>query len=375
MLIWCSETFLGGRENVVQALLSAPEYDFKILQYGCITHRQNYKINYSFPIKKLNNENEKSNHSNAIDKNEGDLVNHNGSLAKHSFSSPFPSKTFFDVNELLDYATARFKENFIIDDIFTLSDLQLLQKRPFFFHIHVDTSLSKKICNYDEICKEDNNISIFNFVKKSDEFLFKYQKLWDHANLKFFITEGSSTGLVDLIKDKLFKLEVFTNVKNKNSPFRPSWDSYFMKLANLAASRSNCMKRRVGCCIVRDCRVIATGYNGTPRNLTNCHDGGCPRCNNGESGGLHTCLCLHAEENALLESGRDRIGENATLYCDTCPCLTCTVKIVQAGIKEVVFSQSYSMDQESFKVFKRAGVLVRQFSHSENDVNRKTIYI
>lgn len=79
---------------------------------------------------------------------------------------------------------------------------------------------------------------------------------------------------------------------------------------------------------------------------TNFHIG--PRCNRGDGGGvgLSTCLCLHAEENALLEAGRDRIREGAILYCDTCPCLTCTVKITQVGISEVVYSQGYNMDSD-----------------------------
>ena len=66
---------------------------------------------------------------------------------------------------------------------------------------------------------------------------------------------------------------------------RPSWDAYFMRLANLAALRSNCMKRQVGCVLVRDKRVIATGYNGTPRGLVNCNEGGCKRCNTGNGSG------------------------------------------------------------------------------------------
>lgn len=79
------------------------------------------------------------------------------------------------------------------------------------------------------------------------------------------------------------------------------------------------MKRRVGCVVVREKRVISTGYNGTPRGMLNCNEGGCKRCNDGEvSGmGLNTCLCLHAEENALLEAGRERIREGSVLYCDT----------------------------------------------------------
>ena len=108
-----------------------------------------------------------------------------------------------------------------------------------------------------------------------------------------------------------------------------------MQLASLAAQRSNCMKRRVGCVLVREKRVVSTGYNGTPRNLKNCNAGGCaftgspiswivlttpgPRCNSGQKAGidLSTCLCLHAEENALLEAGRERIREGSILYCDT----------------------------------------------------------
>lgn len=136
-----------------------------------------------------------------------------------------------------------------------------------------------------------------------------------------------------------------------------------MQLASLAAQRSNCMKRRVGCVLVSNHRVISTGYNGTPRGLRNCNQGGCPRCNDASAGGvgLDTCLCLHAEENALLEAGRDRIREGSILYCDTCPCLTCSIKITQVGIAEVVYSQAYSMDGRTAAIFEEGGVRLRQF--------------
>ncbi|KAG0276593.1 Deoxycytidine monophosphate (dCMP) deaminase [Linnemannia exigua] len=143
---------------------------------------------------------------------------------------------------------------------------------------------------------------------------------------------------------------------------RPSWDSYFMYLANLAARRSNCMKRRVGCVLVRERRVIATGYNGTPKNLTNCNEGGCSRCNQATpcGKGLDRCLCMHAEENALLEAGRERVGKESTIYCNTCPCLGCAIKIVQVGVSEVVYSESYGMDDLTAEVFRNAGVILRQ---------------
>ncbi|PHH84841.1 hypothetical protein CDD83_1293 [Cordyceps sp. RAO-2017] len=155
----------------------------------------------------------------------------------------------------------------------------------------------------------------------------------------------------------------------RDDRLRPGWDAYFMALASLAAQRSNCMKRRVGCVLVgRGRRVLSTGYNGTPRGLRNCADGGCPRCNDGHGAGvgLAACLCIHAEENALLEAGRDRIRDGAVLYCDTCPCLTCSIKICQVGITEVVYSQSYSMDAETAAVFSQAGVTLRQFTPPPN---------
>jgi len=115
---------------------------------------------------------------------------------------------------------------------------------------------------------------------------------------------------------------------------RPSWDSYFMvslatfhlivtkysqTLASLASRRSNCMKRRVGAILVRQNRVLASGYNGTPRGLKNCNEGGCSHCNLTDKSNLisNECLCLHAEENALLEAGRERVGNDCVLYCNT----------------------------------------------------------
>lgn len=132
----------------------------------------------------------------------------------------------------------------------------------------------------------------------------------DRATIKLINSHGN----LKTLHQTLASLDL-TNLER----MRPGWDAYFMQLASLAAKRSNCMKRRVGCVLVRERRVIATGYNGAPRGLKNCNEGGCGRCNSGAAGGvgLATCLCMHAEENALLESGRERVGTGATLYCDT----------------------------------------------------------
>lgn len=275
---------------------------------------------------------------------------------------------FDSLDELIEYATKHYTQNYVLSRINTLEDLDKLEKRPFFLHLSIDAPLKVRF----ERFQQRNGVSTLleEFIAESDQFSFYSESVnvCNKAPIKFQVTSfGSySTKLPNALMKQLDYVTNGNDIKtvpNNTTPLRPSWDTYFMKLANLAASRSNCMKRRVGCVIVRDCRVIATGYNGTPRHLLNCNSGGCPRCNSGDSkANLHTCLCLHAEENALLEAGRDRVGSNATLYCDTCPCLTCSVKIVQTGIREVVYSQSYRMDEASFKVLQSGGVLIRQYS-------------
>ncbi|KAL5401035.1 hypothetical protein PMIN06_012371 [Paraphaeosphaeria minitans] len=201
--------------------------------------------------------------------------------------------------------------------------------------------------------------SLEAFVLRNDEHLFAprtgLQILFERAQLKLLNSSTSIPSLHAALRA--------LNLPNE-ARLRPSWDQYFMQLADLAAHRSNCMKRRVGCVIVREKRVISTGYNGTPRGMMNCSEGGCPRCNTAAKGGvdLSTCLCLHAEENALLEAGRDRIGATSILYCNTCPCLTCSVKITQVGISEVVYNQGYMVDTQTAKIFAESGVRLRQFS-------------
>eukprot|EP01104_Vermistella_antarctica_P008173 TRINITY_DN2042_c0_g1_i2.p1 TRINITY_DN2042_c0_g1~~TRINITY_DN2042_c0_g1_i2.p1 ORF type:complete len:151 (+),score=21.65 TRINITY_DN2042_c0_g1_i2:831-1283(+) len=140
-----------------------------------------------------------------------------------------------------------------------------------------------------------------------------------------------------------------------------------MDLAILASKRSNCMKRRVGAVLVKDNLVVSTGYNGTPRNTTNCNEGGCPRCNgNARAGiGLEDCFCLHAEENALIiAGGKQALG--GTIYCCTCPCLKCACRIVQAGIVRVVYSLAYGMDETSAGLFRQAKVQLCQISLPES---------
>jgi len=144
---------------------------------------------------------------------------------------------------------------------------------------------------------------------------------------------------------------------------RPTWDEYFMSIAKQVASRSNCIKRKVAAVIVRDKRIISTGYNGTPRGTKNCNEGGCPRCNSfAESGTkLEECYCAHGEENAIVQAAYHGISvKDSTIYTTFCPCLYCTRMIINAGIKEVVYNADYPLHESALKLLEEAGVIIRK---------------
>ena len=125
---------------------------------------------------------------------------------------------------------------------------------------------------------------------------------------------------------------------------RPSWDEYFMEMAELARKRSTCLRRGVGAVIVKDNRVIATGYNGVPKGIRHCEETGCLRQQlNVPSGKMHElCRGLHAEQNAIIQAAcMGSSIEGGTLYCTTHPCVICTKMIINAGIKRVVIKESY----------------------------------
>jgi dCMP deaminase len=114
-----------------------------------------------------------------------------------------------------------------------------------------------------------------------------------------------------------------------------------MKIADIARRRSNCMKSSVGAVIVNDDnRVVSTGYNGTPKGLTSCFSSGCERCNSGEGKQLDQCLCLHAEESAIIEVGISRTM-GCKLYTTYYPCFSCAKIIKQAGIKKIYYMDEY----------------------------------
>lgn len=149
---------------------------------------------------------------------------------------------------------------------------------------------------------------------------------------------------------------------------KPSWDKYFIRIAKLVASRSSCLTRKVGAVIVKDKMIISTGYNGTSRGIKNCNEGGCQRCADRKSGKLKSgerldeCVCVHAEENALLQAAYNGISiKGGIFYTSLYPCNYCTKHIINSGIRKVYYSDKYKLDEVSKNLFKEAGVELLQY--------------
>lgn len=125
---------------------------------------------------------------------------------------------------------------------------------------------------------------------------------------------------------------------------RPSWEEYFMSIAEQVATRSTCLRRRVGCIIVVEKRIVATGYNGAPVGLPHCEEVGCLRERQGVSSGERHELCrgLHAEQNAIIQAAMHGTAvRGGVLYCTHKPCVLCTKMLINAGITRVYYREGY----------------------------------
>lgn len=141
---------------------------------------------------------------------------------------------------------------------------------------------------------------------------------------------------------------------------RPGWDEYFMDIVSLVAKRSTCLRRSVGAVLVRDRRLLATGYNGAPSGIRHCLDVGCLREKMHVPSGERHELCrgLHAEQNAIIQAALHGVGiSGATLYCTNHPCLICAKMIVNSGIRKILYRHGYA-DDLAREMLQEAGIEV-----------------
>ena len=193
----------------------------------------------------------------------------------------------------MEFATRHWDERWVIADIQNERLLDNLLRRPFFLFVSIEAPTTTRWARFKSKytpssgqkhaspgkgtqqaqyleCTSSNSLTFEDFVAQSDRHL--YHPVFGLARLIAFaeVRLINSSSSLSQLHDALEKLDLIDAKR-----LRPSWDQYFMQLASLAAQRSNCMKRRVGCVLVWESRVVSTGYNGTPRNLRNCNDGGC----------------------------------------------------------------------------------------------------
>lgn len=152
----------------------------------------------------------------------------------------------------------------------------------------------------------------------------------------------------------------------QNKAVRPSWETYFMDIAELVARRSTCLRRSVGAVIVKDKRILSTGYNGAPTNIKHCIETGCLREKlNVPSGERHElCRGCHAEQNAIIQAAFHGVSiKEAMLFCTDFPCSICAKMIINAGIVKFFYKSGYA-DSTSADILKEAGIEMIQISDS-----------
>lgn len=254
-------------------------------------------------------------------------------------------------------------KHYIVDSIRNPGEVEVLRRSKNFHLINI-TALSKvRFERMKARGREGDPQSLNDFEKlESVEATSKNpnaQQLESTSALAD--VELENNGSLDHLREQVKDLVRLLAKKN----LRPSWDDYFLGIAQVVALRSNCMKRKVAAVIVRDKRIISTGYNGTPRGVTNCNEGGCPRCNAFEKSGaaLTECYCSHAEENAIVQAAYHGVSiKDGSLYTTFSPCLICTKMIINSGIAEVIFNARYPMGEQSFRLLEQAGVRLRDTS-------------
>lgn len=255
-------------------------------------------------------------------------------------------------------------ENYVFTSIRNPAEVKLLQERNDFLLINVIAPEAIRLKRILKRNRENDPKTLQELRKKeqiensNDPNAQQLNKVAEMAKITLAndsTLEKLTEKVQKLVKDWLFKLQ---------QP-RPDWDHYFMNIAEAVKLRSTCLSAKKGSVIVKDKQIISTGYNGSPKGITHCNEGGCQRCTSRHLGKIKSgeysepCVCAHTEENAIVQAAYHGISTNgATLYTTFTPCTNCAKMIINAGIREVVSKTTYP-DDVGTKLLKEAGVKLR----------------
>ena len=251
-------------------------------------------------------------------------------------------------------------KNYVVDSVRNPGEVVVLRRVPGFVLLNVAADAEARFRRMQQRRREGDPETLQEFVTLEERELSSdpgAQQLHEVEGMADLTLENNGT--VEELRGQVHEtLQAIARAQE-----RPGWDEYFMRIAQVTALRSNCIKRKVAAVIVRDRRVISSGYNGTPRGTKNCYEGGCPRCNGSATPGssLDECLCSHGEENAITQAAYHGVSvKGATLYTTFAPCLLCTKMIINSGIAEVVYNEEYPLNDTSFRLLTEARVHCRK---------------
>jgi dCMP deaminase len=254
------------------------------------------------------------------------------------------------------------EHNYVVDSIRNPAEVEALRRRPDFTFFAIDASVKTRFERSLLRARENAAATFEQFAAEEERELISENPAAQQLVATIALADSviENNGTMEALHGKLD--EILSPLMSRF--LRPGWDEYFMNIAKVVATRSNCMKRKVAAIIVKDRRVISTGYNGTPRGARNCNEGGCPRCNGMAASGtaLDECLCSHGEENAITQAAYHGISlKGSTLYTTFAPCLQCTKLIINSGIVEVVYNKDYTLNDRALALLMECGIALRQF--------------
>ena len=264
-------------------------------------------------------------------------------------------------------------ENAIIESVRTEGEVLSLRQKPHFYLFAVDADPKLR---YERVVlrnSETDHIDYETFLaNEKREFvaedpnrqnLSKCIQMADYV----FQNNGDREALYAQVDAAMSRIER-ESLSAKSDYVRPSWDEYFMEIANTVAKRATCDRGRSGCVVVKDRQMLVTGYVGSPVGMPHCDEVGHQFKQMLHEDGSVTTHCtrtVHAEQNAICQAAKRGISlDGATLYCRMTPCRTCAMMIINCGIKRVVCERKYHAGTESEEMFAQAGIQL-EFIHDE----------
>jgi dCMP deaminase len=270
----------------------------------------------------------------------------------------------------------------VLESLRTVGEIESLRKKESFVLFAVDADPEIR---YSRIAERKQNTDMVSF----DEFLRQEEREMNSGdsnkqNLSACIeradyvfkndwTISELYNKVSAVLDKLAGSCCCPVRENSDSvKKRMNWDDYFMKIASVVAERSTCLRHNIGAVIVRDKRILSTGYNGAVAGAKDCLELGCKKdeMNVGSGiGAMEVCRAVHAEQNAIIQAALHGTStKGATLYCTTIPCRMCAKEIINAGIKKVLTYSDYAGSLGSIDFLKENGVEFEKINRPEDKI-------